>query len=130
MQTISTFLMFEGAAEEAMTFYVGLFEDSALLDVQRYGPSGPGPEGSILRATFRLAGQTYMCIDSHVSHGFGFTPAMSLFVECSSEDELDRLYAALNEGGQERMPLGDYGFSKKFGWTDDRFGVSWQLNLA
>jgi predicted 3-demethylubiquinone-9 3-methyltransferase (glyoxalase superfamily) len=129
MQTITTFLMFEGAAEEAMTFYVGLFDDAKLLDVTRYGPDGPGREGTVVQATFQLAGQKYMCIDSHVHHEFGFTPAMSLFVNCDGEDELDRLYAALAEGGTPRMPLGDYGFSRKFGWTDDRFGVSWQLNL-
>ncbi|GIJ52230.1 VOC family protein [Virgisporangium aliadipatigenens] len=130
MQKITTFLMFEGRAEEAMTFYVGLFDDSAVLDVQRYGPEGPGPEGSVLRAAFRLAGNTYQCIDSHVKHAFGFTPAMSLFVECADEAEHDRLWAALSEGGQVRMPVDNYGFSKKFGWTDDRFGVSWQLNLS
>jgi len=130
MQRITTFLMFEGAAEEAMTFYVGLFEDSEVLDVERYGPSGPGPEGSVVRAHFRLAGQTYMCIDSHVKHEFGFTPAMSLFVECATEEELERLWAALSRDGKPLMPLGDYGFSKRFGWTNDRFGVSWQLNLA
>jgi predicted 3-demethylubiquinone-9 3-methyltransferase (glyoxalase superfamily) len=130
MTTIDTFLMFEGAAEEAITFYVELFPDSKILDIARYGAEGPGPEGSVLRASFQLAGRTYQCIDSHVKHGFGFTPSVSLFVSCDTEEELDRLYAALAEGGTPRMPLGDYGFSRKFGWTDDRFGVSWQLNLA
>ena len=130
MQKITTFLMFEGAAEEAMTFYVELFEDAKVLSVTRYGPEGPGKEGSVIQATFQLAGQTFMCIDSHVTHGFGFTPAVSLFVTCDTEEEIDRLFAALSAGGTARMPLGSYGFSRKFGWTDDRFGVSWQLNLA
>ena len=125
-----TFLMFEGAAEEAMTFYTGLFDGAKILTISRYGPEGPGPEGSVVQATFSLAGQTYMCIDSAVKHEFGFTPAVSLFVTCDTEEELDRLYAALSDGGKPLMPLGDYGFSTKFGWTDDRFGVSWQLNLA
>jgi predicted 3-demethylubiquinone-9 3-methyltransferase (glyoxalase superfamily) len=71
-----------------------------------------------------------MCIDSPAQHAFSFTPSFSLFVECASEEELDRMFAALLEGGQALMPLGNYGFSRKFGWLNDRFGVSWQLNLA
>lgn len=70
-----------------------------------------------------------MCIDSPMKHGFTFTPAISLFVQCADEAELNRLYAALADGGAELMPLGNYGFSPKFGWVNDRFGVSWQLNL-
>jgi predicted 3-demethylubiquinone-9 3-methyltransferase (glyoxalase superfamily) len=71
-----------------------------------------------------------MCIDSTETHPFGFTPAISLYVDCADEGEIDRLYAALEEKGQELMPLGNYGFSTKFGWVNDRFGVSWQLNLT
>lgn len=127
-QKIHTFLMFEGKAEEAMNYYVSLFDDGEVLEISRYGAEGPGAEGSVVRATFRLAGQEYMCIDSHVKHAFGFTPAVSLFVDCADEAELDRLYKALNENAL--MPLGNYGFSKKFGWVNDRYGVSWQLNLA
>ncbi|MEV7723595.1 VOC family protein [Streptomyces sp. NPDC087917] len=129
-QKITTFLMFEGRAEEALTFYTSLFEDAEVVDITRYGADGPGKEGTVLRATFSLAGQRFMCIDSHVEHAFGFTPAVSLFVECDTEGELDRLYGALAEQGQELMPLGDYGFSARFGWVNDRFGVSWQLNLS
>ncbi|MFJ9344711.1 VOC family protein [Streptomyces sp. NPDC101733] len=129
-QKITTFLMFEGRAEEALTFYTSLFEDAEVVDITRYGADGPGKEGTVLRATFSLAGQRFMCIDSHVEHAFGFTPAVSLFVECDTEAELDRLHGALAEQGQELMPLGDYGFSARFGWVNDRFGVSWQLNLS
>ncbi|MEV4225168.1 VOC family protein [Nonomuraea sp. NPDC049725] len=129
-QKITTFLMFEGKAEEAMTFYVSLFDDAEIVAVTRYGPGGPGAEGSVLHATFRLAGQEYMAIDSAVRHEFTFTPSMSLYVQCESADEIERLYAALSEGGAALMPLGDHGFSKRFGWVNDRFGVSWQLNLA
>lgn len=129
MQKITTFLMFEGTAEEAMTFYVSLFDDGEVLAVTRYGPDGPGPEGSVTQATFRLAGQEFMCIDSYVSHAFTFTPAVSLFVNCADDEEIERLYAALEKGGSALMPLGSYGFSEKFGWLNDRFGVSWQLNL-
>jgi predicted 3-demethylubiquinone-9 3-methyltransferase (glyoxalase superfamily) len=128
-QKIITFLMFEGDAEEAMTFYVSLFDDAEVISVSRYGADGPGPDGSVQQATFALAGQSFMCIDSPAKHGFGFTPAVSLFVQCADEAEIDRLYAALGERGTELMPLGDYGFSSKFGWVNDRFGVSWQLNL-
>ncbi|AQT75508.1 MULTISPECIES: VOC family protein [Streptomyces] len=128
-QKITTFLMFEGRAEEALTFYTSLFDDSEVLDITRYGADGPGPEGTVLRATFSLAGQRFMCIDSYVQHEFGFTPAVSLFVECGSVAELDRLHAALADGGKELMPVGAYGFSARFGWVNDRFGVSWQLNL-
>ncbi len=129
-QKITTFLMFEGRAEEAITFYTSLFDDAAIVSMVKYGPEGPGPEGSVLHAVFTLAGQQYMAIDSHVQHEFGFTPAISMWVECGSEEELQRLYDALSDGGGALMPLGSYGFSKKFGWVADRFGVTWQLNLA
>ncbi|MCZ4099394.1 MULTISPECIES: VOC family protein [Streptomyces] len=128
-QKITTFLMFEGRAEEALTLYTSLFEDSGVVDITRYGADGPGEAGTVQHATFSLAGQRFMCIDSYVKHEFGFTPAVSLFVNCDTEAELDRLYAALADQGTELMPLGSYGFSTKFGWVNDRFGVSWQLNL-
>ncbi|MGN5377538.1 VOC family protein [Streptomyces lasalocidi] len=128
-QKITTFLMFEGAAEEAMTFYVSLFDDAEVVHVTRYGADGPGKEGSVQHATFSLAGQQFMCIDSPAQHDFTFTPSMSLYVQCGDEAEIDRLFAALAQGGAELMPLGQYGFSPKFGWVNDRFGVSWQLNL-
>ncbi|WP_326824974.1 VOC family protein [Streptosporangium sp. NBC_01756] len=128
-QKITTFLMFEGAAEEAMTFYISLFDDAKILAVTRYGPEGPGAEGSVQHATFTLAGQEYMAIDSSMPHAFTFTPAISLYVQCDSEEEIERLYAALSEKGGPLMPLDSYGFSRRFGWVADRFGVSWQLNL-
>ncbi|MGW6197875.1 VOC family protein [Kribbella sp. NPDC055110] len=129
MQQIKTFLMFEGGAEQAMTFYLSLFEDAEVVSMVKYGADGPGPEGSVMVAVFQLAGQQFMCSDSYTHHGFTFTPSVSLFVDCADEAELDRLYGALVEGGGALMPLGDYGFSKKFGWVNDRYGVSWQLNL-
>lgn len=130
MQKIHTFLMFDGQAEEAMNFYVSLFEDSEVLSISRYGPEGPGEEGKVIHAMFSLNGQSYMCIDSNIKHDFTFTPAISLYVTCATEHEIHSLYAKLVEGGGELMPLGNYGFSRKFGWVADRFGVSWQLNLA
>ncbi len=81
-QKITTFLMFEGRAEEAMGFHISLFPGARMVDIQRYGPEGPGPDGSLLRATVEIAGQQFMCFNSDVKHGFTFTPAMSLFVTC------------------------------------------------
>lgn len=130
-QKITTFLMFEGRAEEAMTFYLSLFDDAEVLGISRYGAddAGGGEEGKVRHASFSLAGQTLMCIDSSVKHEFGFTPAVSLYVQCDDEAEIERLYGALAEQGAVLMPLGSYGFSDRFGWVNDRFGVSWQLNL-
>lgn len=136
MQTSDTdprvhpFLMFQGQAEQALNWYVSLFPDGEWVHVSRYGPGTPGPEGPIAQATVRLGGQLVMCTDSFVQHAFTFTPAFSLFVDCESEAELQRLSAALAEGGSVLMPLSNYGFSKLFTWVSDRFGVSWQLNLA
>lgn len=131
MAKVTPFLMFqEGNAEEAMNFYTSLIKDSAITNIVRYGPNESGDEGTVMQATFTLKGQAFMCIDSNIKHEFSFTPAFSIYVTCDTEEEIDSLYQQLNESGQELMPLGDYGFSKKFGWINDRFGVSWQLNLA
>ncbi|WP_336207011.1 VOC family protein [Nonomuraea sp. LPB2021202275-12-8] len=129
-QKITTFLMFEGCAEEAMNFYLSLFDDSEVLAITRYGPGEAGVEGSVMHATFRLADQEYMTIDSAVSHQFTFTPSISLYVQCETDAEIERLYPALAEKGATLMPLDSYGFSTRFGWVSDRYGVSWQLNLA
>ncbi len=130
MQKVTTFLMFEGKAEQAMNFYTSLFENSKILSMTRYGPEGPGTEGSVMHATFSLLGQEFMCIDSYIKHGFTFTPSMSLYVNCSTGEEIDRVFGKLSEGGQVLMPLDRYPFSERFGWINDRYGVSWQLNLA
>ncbi|MDQ0339686.1 putative 3-demethylubiquinone-9 3-methyltransferase (glyoxalase superfamily) [Caldalkalibacillus uzonensis] len=127
---ITTFLMFDGQAEEAMNFYVSLFEDSEIIDITRYGPNEAGKEGSVLQATFSLNGQVFMCIDSSVKHDFTFTPSISLYVTCQTEEEIDRLFEHLSENGTVLMPLSTYPFSAKYGWVQDKFGVSWQLNLV
>jgi predicted 3-demethylubiquinone-9 3-methyltransferase (glyoxalase superfamily) len=127
---IRPFLMFAGKAEEAMNFYVSLFANAEVLNVLWYGPNGPGAAGSVMKASFRLGSQTVMCTDSVVKHDFSFTPAFSFFVECDSEDEIRQLYAALVAGGNTPMPIGEYGFNRMFAWVNDRYGVSWQLNLA
>jgi predicted 3-demethylubiquinone-9 3-methyltransferase (glyoxalase superfamily) len=127
--SITPFLMFEGTAEAAMNFYVSLFPRSRIDRVERYGPDEQGAEDSVKLATFAIAGLNLVCIDSPVKHAFTFTPSVSLFVECESETELDQAFGQLAEGGAVLMPPGDYGFSQKFAWVNDRFGVSWQLNL-
>ena len=128
-RAIATFLMFEGVAEEAMNFYVSLFKGSAVRCIERYGPGEQGPEGTVKKADFTLGGHELSCIDSPVKHGFTFTPSISLFVDCEDQAELDKAFNQLSAGGQVLMPLDNYGFSTKFGWVNDRFGVSWQLNL-
>lgn len=127
--TIRPFLMFEGKAEEAMTLYISLFPGSRIDSINRYGPNQPGAEGTVQLASFTIAGQTVMCIDSPAKHAFTFTPSISFFVDLDSEEALDRAAKALSEGGAVLMPLDNYGFSRRFTWLNDRFGVSWQLNL-
>lgn len=132
IQKTTTFLLFEGDAEEAITFYTSLFEDSEIVRITKAGPDGPGgpqAEGTVQHALFTLKGQPYMAIDSF-GHNFTFTPSISLFVQCDSQEELETLFNKLSEGGQVMMPLDNYGFSTRFAWVSDRFGVSWQLNYG
>lgn len=103
---------------------------TAQVSVERYGPAGPGPEGSVLSARFLLDGLPVLCSDSFVQHSFSFTPSVSLWVSCEAEAEVDRIAGALSAGGEVLMPVGDYGFNRRFGWVNDRFGVSWQLACA
>jgi len=128
MQKFVTFLMFTGRAEEAMKFYTSLFKNSEITKISRYGANEDGVEGTVEHATFTLNGQEFMCIDSYVQHDFTFTPAISIFIRCETEEEIGRAFAALSQGGQILMPLDRYPFSPKFGWVADKFGVSWQLD--
>lgn len=132
MTKVTPFLMFQGGkAEEAMNYYTSLIEDSEITTIIRYGSNEPGgDEGTVMKATFTLKGQEFMCIDSNIKHQFTFTPSFSIYISCDTDKEIDYLYEQLIEGGQALMPLGDYGFSKKFGWLNDKFGVSWQLDLT
>ena len=130
MKKVLPFIMFRnGVAEEAMNYYVSIIEDSKIINISRYDSNGPGEEGTVFQALFSLKGQEFMCIDSSVKHEFSFTPAFSIYVTCDSETEIDTIYNKLIENGMALMPLDDYGFSKKFGWLNDKFGLSWQLNL-
>lgn len=128
--SVTPFLMFQdGNAEQAMQFYTSVFPESKILNVNRHGPGGPAPEGQIELATFEIMGQQIHCSDSPPIHDFNFTPSMSLYIECSEEEQLDVLAQRLSDGGEFLMPPGSYGFSKKFTFFKDRFGVSWQVNL-
>lgn len=127
---ITTFFMFEGKAEEAMNFYTSIFENSEILSISRYGANEAGPEGTVHHATFSLNGQEFMCIDSFVKHDFSFTPSISLYVTCETEEEIDRTFEKLSQDGNVLMPLAAYPFSEKFAWVADKFGVTWQLTLA
>ncbi len=129
-KSLNPFLMFEGAAEEAMTFYMSLFDDSEITSIQKYAGDDGGPAGTIKHAAFTLGGREFQCSDSPIEHGFTFTPSTSIFVECDDIGELERLFTALSDGGSVMMPLDNYGFSERFAWVADRFGVSWQLNLG
>ena len=120
----------DGQAQAALDLYFATFPDSRMVRVERYARGEGGSAGTIKVAVFTLCGRELMCSDSPVKHGFTFTPSSSTFVDFDSIAELERVFGILAEGGHVLMPLGDYGFSKRFGWLNDRFGVSWQLNLA
>lgn len=129
-QKIFTFLMFSGKAEEAMNLYTSVFDRSEIISITRYGANEAGKEGTVLHAAFSLKGQVFMCIDSSVKQEFTFTPAISLYVTCDTEEEIDRVFDKLSQDGTVLMPLAAYPFSEKYGWFEDRYGVSWQLSLA
>lgn len=123
-QKVTPFLLFQGQqAEEAMKLYTSLFMDSEIKNILYQ------EDGSVLHATFSIKGQNIMCIDSAIKHEFTFTPAISLFVECDSLDEIQHLFQSLSDGGDVLMPLGELPGMEKFGWVQDSFGVSWQLSL-
>lgn len=128
-QKIIPFLMFTGQAEEAMNFYISVFDNAEIIQITRYGPNEIGKEGTVVNAVFSLMGQLFMCNDSNVEHDFGFTPAISLYIHCHREAEIDTTFARLSHEGFVLMPLTTYPFSSKFGWVQDKFGVSWQLSL-
>ena len=113
MQKITPFLWFSDKAEEAMNFYVSIFKNSKVGKVTRYGDSGPGPKGSVMTATFQLEGQEFMALNG--GPHFKFSPAISFFVNCETQEELDELWASA--GGK----------TNRCGWLDDKFGVSWQI---
>lgn len=122
--SIASFFLFEGKAEEALTFYVATVPNSSIMDIQRYGDSGPGTPGSVIKATASIGGLTVKFSESFVKYAFSFTPSTSLFVTCISEVELDRLVDELGSGEEQLIPPGNYGFSQTPACVSDRFGVS------
>ena len=114
-QKITTCLWFDGNAEDAITFYTSVFKNSKVLTVTRSGDAGPGPKGSVLVATFQLEGQEFMALNGGPQ--YKFTPAISLYVDCETQQEVDELWKKLLQGGQE----------VQCGWLTDKFGMSWQI---
>jgi predicted 3-demethylubiquinone-9 3-methyltransferase (glyoxalase superfamily) len=128
---MTPFVMFQkGTGRAALEYWASIVPDSHIETLELFGPEGPGPEGTIKRAVIVIGGQCVMAHDSLIDHGSSFTPSHSFFLNCADESEIDRLFDALGKGGRVLMPLGDYGWSRRFGWVEDCFGVSWQLDLA
>ncbi|MCG2787534.1 MAG: VOC family protein [Anaerolineae bacterium] len=116
MQKITTFLWFDDQAEEAVNFYTSLFQDAKVLEVSRYGETGPGPAGEVMVINFQLAGQEFIALNGGPQ--FKFNEAISLVVNCESQAEVDRLWEELTaDGGEESM----------CGWLKDKYGLSWQI---
>ncbi|MEY9976923.1 VOC family protein [Lysinibacillus sp. RC79] len=122
MKSATTFLMFQGQANEAIQQYQQWFSELQVESLTYMENSQ-----QVAMAVLHLKGLKMMVNDSVIQHNFTFTPSTSIFMECESEEEIDSLVAQILEGGQALMPLDNYGFSKKFAWIQDRFGVSWQL---
>jgi predicted 3-demethylubiquinone-9 3-methyltransferase (glyoxalase superfamily) len=115
MQKITPFLWFDGKAEEAMNFYVSIFKNSKVVHVTRYGDAGPGPKGTVMSATFQLEGQEFFALNGGPQ--FAFTPAISFFVSCETQQEVNALWEKLSEGGSK----------DRCGWLRDKYGLSWQI---
>ena len=115
MQKITPFLWFDGKAEEAMNFYISIFKNSKIVSVSRYGEGGPGPKGTVMTGTFQLEGQQFMALNG--GPHFTFSPAISFFVNCETQQEVDELWEKLSEGGEKQ----------RCGWLKDKYGLSWQV---
>jgi predicted 3-demethylubiquinone-9 3-methyltransferase (glyoxalase superfamily) len=115
MQKITPFLWFDGKAEEAVNFYVSIFKNSKVVKLTRFGEAGPGPKGSVMSATFQLDGQEFFALNGGPQ--FGFTPAISFFVNCETQEEVDELWDKLSAGGKK----------ERCGWLKDKYGLSWQI---
>jgi predicted 3-demethylubiquinone-9 3-methyltransferase (glyoxalase superfamily) len=115
MKKITPFLWFDDKAEEAMNFYVSIFKNSKIVGVSRYGEGGPGPKGTVMTATFQLDGQEITALNGGPQ--FAFTEAISFYVDCESQQEVDELWEKLSEGGEQGQ----------CGWLKDKYGLSWQI---
>jgi len=112
-----------------MNFYLELFDNSKIINLKRWGKNEAGKEGTIMFAKFSLNGKLIIYSDSPPIHDLDFTPAVSNYVDCEDESELERLFEKLSENANIMIPLNNYGFSQKFGFVEDKFRVSWQLSL-
>ena len=115
MSKITPFLWFDNNAEEAINFYISVFHNGKILSMSRYGDGGPGPKGQVMTATFEIEGQRFMVLNGGPM--FRFTEAISLFVSCETQEEVDSLWEKLTECGKE----------SRCGWLKDRYGLSWQI---
>jgi len=115
MQKITPFLWFDHQAEQAANFYVGIFKNSRIVNITRYGEAGPGPEGSVMIVEFRLEGQEFIALNGGPE--FTFSPAISFVANCETQEEVDTLWMKLSEGGEK----------VECGWLKDKYGVSWQI---
>jgi predicted 3-demethylubiquinone-9 3-methyltransferase (glyoxalase superfamily) len=115
MQKITPFLWFDNNAEEAMNFYISIFKNSKVVSVSRYGGEGPGPKGTVMTAIFQLNGQEFYALNGGPE--FTFTEAISFFVNCETQQEVDDLWEKLSEGGEK----------SRCGWLKDKYGLSWQI---
>ena len=115
MQKITPFLWFNGQAEEAANLYTSLFKNSKIGNIARYGEAGPGPKGTVMSVTFQLNGQEFIALNGGPQ--FTFSPAVSFLVSCETQEEVDRLWEKLSEGGRK----------DRCGWLQDKYGVSWQI---
>ena len=115
MQKITPFLWFDNQAEEAVNFYVSIFPNSRIDSVARYGADGPGPAGSVMTVAFQLDGQDFVALNG--GPVFTFTPAISFYVSCRTQEEVDHFWEKLTAGGEE----------EQCGWLKDRYGLSWQI---
>jgi len=122
-QKITPLLMFNGNAEEAMKFYTSIFDNAEIQSVFHK------EDGMVMHATFTLNGQTMMAIDNGNENDIPITSAISLFITCETEQEIDSVFKKLAEDGKILMDLAPTSFSVKYAWVEDQYGVSWQLNL-
>lgn len=133
MASAATALMFIGdqcgRAREAIELYTSTIPDAEVIQITEIADEAMGTPGHILQAEIRIAGTRVLLSDNAHPHEFTMTPAISLWLDLTDDAELEAVHGALVDGGFELMPLGDYGFSRRFGWVQDRFGVTWQLNL-
>jgi predicted 3-demethylubiquinone-9 3-methyltransferase (glyoxalase superfamily) len=133
MGNVVTVLMFAGdqcgRAAEAVAFYAKTLPGVSVGKVEQISEPGDPGAGDLRRAEFTIGGTPFVAFDSAGPHDFTFTPAVSIWVDLDTETQLESVFTRLAEGGVTHMPMSDYGFSRQFTWVDDRYGVSWQLNL-